>query len=62
MKSNELQPDIASLENLFQSKIEILDKALKKNMNLEEVRKLFHELRILKSKVDELYGKKFTDL
>jgi hypothetical protein len=61
MKSNELQPDIASLENLLKSKIEIFDKALKKNMNLDEVRILFHDLRILKSKVDEFYGQKFID-
>jgi hypothetical protein len=61
MNSNELQPDIASLENLLKSKLEMFDKALKKNMNLDEVRKLFHDLRILKSKVDELYGQKFID-
>ncbi len=62
MKSNELQPDIASLENLFKSKMEIFDKALKKNMNLDEVRKLFHELRIMKEKVDELYKQHSIDL
>jgi hypothetical protein len=61
MESNELQPDIASLETLLKSKLEKFDKALKKNMNLDEVRTLFHELRILKSRVDEFYGQKFTD-
>ena len=55
MKNNELQPDIASLENQLKSKTEIFDKALKKNMCLDEVRKLLHELRILKTRVDELY-------
>jgi hypothetical protein len=37
MENNELQPDIASLENLLKSKIEIFDKALKKNMCLDKV-------------------------
>ena len=60
MKRNELQQDIASLENLLKSRLEEFDKALKKNMNLDEVRKLFHELRILKLKVDEFRGQKFT--
>jgi hypothetical protein len=55
MKSIELRPDIASLENLLKSKTEIFDKALKKNMCLDEVRKLFHELRILKEKIDLYY-------
>lgn len=55
MKSSELQPDISSMENLLKSKTEIFDKALKKNMCLDEVRKLFHEVRILKEKVDEYY-------
>jgi hypothetical protein len=58
MKKNELQPDIASLEDQLKSKTEIFDKALKKNMCLDELRKLFHELRILKEKVDELYKQK----
>ena len=62
MKHNELQPDIASLENLLKSKTEIFDKALKKNMCLDEVRKLFHELRILRTKFDELYKQNPIDL
>ena len=60
MKSNELQQDIAALENLFKSRLEEFDKLLKKNMNLDEVRKLFHELRMLKLKVDEFRGQKFS--
>ena len=55
MKTNELQPEIASLENQLKSKTEIFDNALKKNCCLDEVRKLFHELRILQEKVDALY-------
>jgi hypothetical protein len=55
MKRVELQPDIASLETLLKSKTEIFDRALKKNMCLEELRKLFHELRILKEQIDEFY-------
>lgn len=51
-----MQQEIASLENQLKSKIEIFDKALKRNICLDEVRKLFHELRILKAKVDELIG------
>jgi hypothetical protein len=58
MKKNELQPDIASLEIQLKSKTEIFDKALKKNMCLDELRKLFHELRMLKEKVDALYKQK----
>jgi hypothetical protein len=54
MKNNEMQHDIESLENQLKSKTEIFDRALKKDMCLDEVRKLFHELRILKDKVDEL--------
>jgi hypothetical protein len=56
MKNNEMQHDIESLENQLKSKTEIFDRALKKVMCLDEVRKLFHELRILKDKVDELTG------
>jgi len=58
MKKNELQPDIASLEIQLKSKTEIFDKALKKNMCLDELRNLFHELRILKEEVDALYMQK----
>jgi hypothetical protein len=58
MKNNELQPDITSLENQLKSKTEIFDKALKKKFCLDEVRKLFHELRILKAKIDEIYNQK----
>jgi hypothetical protein len=61
MESNELQPDIVSLESLLKSKLEKFDQVLKKNMNLDEVRTLFHELRVLKSRVDEFYGQKFMD-
>jgi hypothetical protein len=58
MKNNEMQHDIAFLENQLKSKTEIFDRALKNDMCLDEVRKLFHELRILKDKVDELIGHK----
>lgn len=62
MKKKELHPDIASLENQLKSQTEVFDKALKKNLCLEELRKLFHELRILKEKVDELYKQKTMGL
>ena len=62
MKKNELPPDIASLENQLKSQTEIFDKALKKNTCLDELRKLFHELRILKEKVDALYKQKTIGL
>ena len=62
MKKNELQPDIASLEIQLKSKTELFDKALKKNMCLDELRKLFHELRILKEEVDALYKQKSIGL
>ena len=62
MKKNELPPDIASLENQLKTQTEIFDKALRKNICLDELRKLFHELRILKEKVDALYQQKTIGL
>jgi hypothetical protein len=55
MKRVELQTDIVSLENLLKSRTEIFDKALKMKMGLDELRKLFHELKILKDQIDEFY-------
>jgi hypothetical protein len=55
MKKNEMHPEMAELENLLKSRTEMFDQALKKNSCLDELRKLFHELRILKEQVDALY-------
>ena len=54
MQSLELQPEIVSLQIQLDSLKDKFDDALNHNVELAEVKKLFHEMKILQDRIDDL--------
>jgi hypothetical protein len=54
MKSAELQPEIVSLQIQLDSLKGEFDDALNHNVELVEAKKLFHEMKILQDRIDDL--------
>ncbi|HEV3222020.1 MAG TPA: hypothetical protein VGZ90_04040 [Puia sp.] len=57
MKLTELQPEIVSLQMQLDSLKSKFDEALNHNIKLLEAKKLFHEIKILQERVDDLIKK-----
>jgi hypothetical protein len=54
MQSAELQPEIISLQIQLDSLRGEFDDALNHNVELVEAKKLFHEMKILQDRIDDL--------
>ena len=58
MQSAELQPEIVSLQIQLDSLKGEFDDALNHNVELLEVKKIFHEMKILQDRIDDLNNDK----
>jgi hypothetical protein len=58
MQSAELQPEIVSLQIQLDSLKGKFDDALNHNVELLEVKKIFHEMKILQDRIDDLNNDK----
>lgn len=57
MKTEEQPGEIASLQSQIESLSAKFDQAIKKDLELSETKKIFHELKKAKERLDELLEK-----
>lgn len=62
MQPIDLQTEISSLQTQLNVLTEKFDVALAKDAKLIDVKKLFHEMRILQTQIEELHQKKSSNL
>jgi chemotaxis regulatin CheY-phosphate phosphatase CheZ len=53
----ELEPEISSMQSQLDVMKEQFDDALRHDVQLSDAKKLFHEIRILQARLDELTSK-----
>lgn len=61
MQSPELSSEILLLQQQLESVTKVFDAALKKDLQLSELKIIFHEMKLLRARLDELTGAKKND-